>query len=104
MGVVISGIEQLGVGVPDVYGAWAWYRKVLGFAVPMFDDPGTAEHMRGYTGGKVQSRHAVLALNMQGGGGLEIWQYTSRVPQPPSFKIAAGDLGIFIARLTTTFI
>jgi len=101
MGVMISGIQQLGVGVPDVQRAWEWYRKVLGFTVPMFNAPGAAEHMRRYTGGEVQSRHAVLALNMQGGGGLEIWQYTSRTPQPPPFAIQTGDLGIFIARIKT---
>ena len=29
-------------------------------------------------------RHAVLAINIQGGGGFEIWQFTDRQPQPPN--------------------
>jgi len=94
---IISGIQQLGVGIPDVYGAWAWYRTMLGFDVPVFDDPGVAGNMTVYTGGKPQSRHAVLAINMQGGGGMEIWQYTSRTPQPAAFNVQAGDLGLYAA-------
>lgn len=95
----ISGIQQIGIGIPDVYEAWKWYRKNLGFDVPVFDDPGTAALMLPYTGGKPQNRHAVLAINMGGGGGFEIWQYTSRTPQPAAFEIQAGDLGIYIAKI-----
>lgn len=95
----ISGIQQIGIGIPDVYEAWKWYRKNFGFDVPVFDDPGTATLMLPYTGGKPQNRHAVLAINMGGGGGFEIWQYTSRTPQPAAFEIQAGDLGIFITKI-----
>jgi catechol 2,3-dioxygenase-like lactoylglutathione lyase family enzyme len=52
-----------------------------------------------YTGGQPQARHAILALNMQGGGGMEIWQYTGRTPMPPAFQPQLGDLGIFIAKI-----
>ena len=98
---VISGIQQVGIGVTDVYGAWAWYRRVLGFDVPIFDDEGVADRMQRYTGGQPQNRHAVLAVNMQGGGGLEIWQYTTREPMPPLLKVTAGDLGVFSVRVKT---
>ena len=91
---IISGIQQVGVGIPDVYEAWGWYRRTLGFDVPIFDDPGTADKMLPYTGGQPQSRHAVLAVNMQGGGGLEIWQYTSRTPQAADTLLQLGDLGV----------
>jgi len=52
-----------------------------------------------YTGGKPHDRHAILALNMQGGGGFEIWQYTSRTPVAAEFDIALGDLGINICKM-----
>lgn len=97
----ISGIQQIGIGIPDVYEAWKWYRDHFGFDVPVFDDPGTAALMLPYTGGKPQKRHAVLAINMGGGGGFEIWQYTSRTPQPAGFDIRAGDLGIYITKIKT---
>lgn len=98
----ISGIQQIGIGIPNVYEAWKWYRKNFGFDIPVFDDPGTAALMLPYTGGKPQQRHAVLALNMSGGGGFEIWQYTSRTPEPAAFTVQAGDLGIFMAKIKST--
>jgi catechol 2,3-dioxygenase-like lactoylglutathione lyase family enzyme len=91
---LISGIQQVGVGVQNVPEAWQWYRRVLGFDVPVFDDKAEAPLMTPYTGGKVHQRHAALALNMAGGGGLEIWSFTSRVSQPVGFKMELGDLGI----------
>ena len=91
---LISGIQQVGVGVQNVPEAWQWYRQVLGFDVPVFDDKAEAPLMTPYTGGKVHQRHAALAINMAGGGGLEIWSFTSRVSQPVGFKMELGDLGI----------
>ncbi len=98
---VISGIQQVGIGVTDVYASWEWYRRVLGFDVPIFDDEGVADRMQRYTGGQPQNRHAVLAVNLQGGGGLEIWQYTTRTPMPPLTMVTAGDLGVFELRIKT---
>jgi len=97
--IVISGIQQLGIGVKNVAEAWKWYRKYLGMDIKVFEESATAALMLPYTGGVPQKRHAVLALNLSGGGGFEIWQYTGRVPQPPKFVPALGDLGIFAAKI-----
>jgi len=97
--VVISGIQQLGIGVSNVAEAWKWYRKYLGMDIKVFEESATAALMLPYTGGVPQKRHAVLALNMSGGGGFEIWQYTERIPQPAKFVPALGDLGIFAAKI-----
>ncbi|TLU97941.1 VOC family protein [Dyadobacter luticola] len=91
---LISGIQQVGIGCQNVPETWKWYRQVLGFDVPVFDEKAEAPLMIPYTGGKVQQRHAVLAINMAGGGGLEVWSFTSRKSQPSNFKIEPGDLGI----------
>lgn len=91
---LITGIQQVGIGVKNVPEAWQWYRQVLGFDVPVFDDKADAPLMTPYTGGKVHQRHALLAINMAGGGGLEIWSFTSRESQPASFKMELGDFGI----------
>lgn len=104
MAVVISGIQQMGIGIPDVYEAWGWYRKNFGFDLPMFDEAAEASLMLPYTDGKPQKRHAILALNLKGGGGFEIWQYTSRTPQPADFELQLGDLGIFITKIKTTHV
>ncbi len=96
---IISGIQQMGVGIPDVYGAWEWYRKYFGIDIPLLDEVGEASLMLPYTGGKARKRHAVLAFNIQGGGGLEIWQYKERTPQSPDFEVQLGDFGIFAAKI-----
>lgn len=95
----ISGIQQIGIGIPDVHKAWTWYRKHLGFDVPIFEEAAEANLMLPYTAGKPQKRHAILAINMQGGGGFEIWQYTSRTPEPAPFDIKVGDLGILFPKI-----
>lgn len=99
MTYLISGIQQVGIGVPDVDTAWAWYRRHFGMDVPVFREAAEAPLMTRYTGGTVQSRDALLALNLQGGGGMEVWQFTSRTPQPPAFEIQLGDLGLFAPRI-----
>jgi len=97
--IVISGIQQLGIGVKNVADAWKWYRKYLGMDIKVFEESETASLMLPYTGGLPQKRRAILALNLSGGGGFEIWQYTDRVPQAPTFVPALGDLGIFAAKI-----
>lgn len=99
MKYVISGIQQIGIGVPNADDAWAWYRKHFGMDVPMFKEAAEAALMLPYTGGEPRSRYAILAINLHGGGGFEIWQYTSRTPQAASFKAALGDYGIFVAKI-----
>lgn len=96
---IVTGIQQIGIGVSDVTKAFDFYRKNIGFDIRVFDEAAEANLMLPYTGGKPHYRRAVLALNMNGGGGLEIWQYTSRTPQAAAFEPQAGDLGIFIAKI-----
>ena len=102
MAFTISGIQQLGVGVKNVYKAWDWYRDNFGFDILLSDAPGEAALMQPYTDHRPQTRHTILAYNMQGGGGLEIWQYTSRQPQSAPFEVKLGDLGTFIGKINSS--
>lgn len=97
--MVISGIQQVGIGVKDLYTAWRWYKEYLGFDIRVFEEEAVAGLMLPYTGGQPQSRRAALTLNLQGGGGFEIWQYTQRKPLSAKNKPAMGDLGIFAAKI-----
>ena len=99
MSYLISGIQQIGIGIPNVDEAWKWYRCRFGMDVPVFREAAEAPFMVPYTGGKVQSRDALLALNLRGGGGFEIWQYTSRSTVFPEKQPQLGDTGIFAARM-----
>ena len=97
----INGIQQLGVGVEDVHEAWKWYRKYFSMDILMFDEEAVAKLMLAHTEGEPRARHAILALNMEGGGGFEIWQHTDKKPSPITVPIVLGDLGINIGVLKT---
>ena len=99
MSHLISGIQQIGIGIPDVEEAWKWYRCRFGMDIPIFREAAEAPLMTPYTGGEVHSRDALLAINLRGGGGLEIWQYTSRKTAFPAKPPVLGDTGIFAARI-----
>ncbi len=96
---IISGIQQVGIGVSNVNEGFKWYNKHFGMDIPIFEEAAEANLMLPYTGGQPHKRHAILAINMKGGGGFEIWQYTSRTPQPCVFKPQTGDLGLFCAKM-----
>lgn len=97
----INGIQQLGVGVSDVQAAFKWYRKHFGMDIRMFEEAATAELMLKHTEGKPRERHAILALNLEGGGGFEIWQHTGKTPVAPTFQLQLGDWGIAIGKIKT---
>jgi catechol 2,3-dioxygenase-like lactoylglutathione lyase family enzyme/uncharacterized glyoxalase superfamily protein PhnB len=101
MTVKINGIQQLGVGVENLQEAWRWYREHFAMDIRMFEDEAVAELMLPHTGGKPRPRHAVLALNMRGGGGFEIWQHKGKTPEPAGFEIQLGDMGINMGKLKT---
>ena len=96
---IICGIQQIGIGVSNIKEAWKWYREYFGMDIRIFEDKSVANLMLPYTGGQPQKRHAVLAANLQGGAGFEIWQYTQRTPEGPKFEINIGDLGIFAVKI-----
>jgi len=101
MAYLISGIQQIGVGVRNKEEAWKWYRRYFGMDIPVFQEAAEAPLMTRYTGGEVRSRDAALALNLKGGSGFEIWQYTSRKSAYPETQPLLGDLGIFIGKIKT---
>ncbi|MGQ7868590.1 VOC family protein [Sunxiuqinia sp. sy24] len=95
----ICGIQQVGIGVRDAKASWKWYRKAFGMDINVFEDTATAKLMLHYTNGQECERYAALAMNMEGGGGFEIWQHTGIDPKAPVFDAQLGDCGIFICKL-----
>lgn len=99
MSKIICGIQQMGIGVPNVAESWKWYRKFFGVNVKVFEEAAEAPLMTRYTGGVVHSRTATLALSMEGGGGFEIWQFTSRPTEKANFQIQLGDYGLYACKI-----
>jgi catechol 2,3-dioxygenase-like lactoylglutathione lyase family enzyme len=65
----------------------------------VFNDVSEAALMTKYTGGIIYKRQALLLLNLQGGGGFELWQFLNREPTEPAQLPKYGDLGIYAAKL-----
>lgn len=95
----ISGIQQIGIGVKNATESLHHYAKLFGMDTLVFDDTSDAKLMTRYTGGSIYNRHALLSINMQGGGGFEIWQYKDRQPVEPAHQPDYGDLGIYAAKI-----
>ena len=84
MGYIISGIQQVGIGVPDVHEGFKWYRQNFGMDIPIFEEAAEANLMLPYTGGKPHKRHAIsnqfkrwwrirdLAIHQQNTAGLRV--------------------------------
>lgn len=94
---LIYGIQQIGVGVDDADQAFEWYATRLGSDVSVFDDDNVATFMAPYMGGKPRKKRAILAMNMLGGSGFELWQYVDRKPKRSEPAIELGDYGINIS-------
>jgi len=94
-----SGIQQVGIGTENFKKSWDWYIDHFQVDVRILEDDTVAELMLPYTGNSPQKRRACIAVNLQGGGGFEIWQYSERKPKPIDFDIQIGDLGIFAAKI-----
>lgn len=95
----ISGIQQIGIGVKDAPASLQKYAALFGMDTLVFNDVSEAHLMKQYTGDKIYRRRAILSLNMQGGGGFELWQFLNRTPTDPIFSPQYGDLGIYAAKI-----
>lgn len=96
---VVCGVQQVGVGIPDVVEAYNWYIKAFGCDIMVVDALGVAERMLPYTGGKPRPRRAVLAANIRGGGGFEVWQPMDGNITFPKEPAKLGDLGISVCKI-----
>ncbi|MDE3254037.1 MAG: VOC family protein [Bacteroidota bacterium] len=98
---LITGIQQAGIGVSNADEAKILYRDLFGMDVLVFDDIASACLMKQYTGGKEHQRRALLTLNLQGGGGFEIWQFLSRKPVMPFKPGIPQEPGIYAVKIKT---
>lgn len=99
MDTLICGMQQFGVGVTNVVEAYNWYAKAFGTDIKVTDAFGVAERMLPYTGGKPRARRAIIAVNLQGGGGLEIWEPKDNNITPQPAPAVLGDLGTIAGKI-----
>lgn len=94
-----SGIQQIGIGVKNASECMRYYAKLFGMDALVFDDTSHANLMKKYTGETVFKRRASLTINMQGGGGIELWQFLDRQSEEQPANIQYGDVGIYAAKI-----
>src|SRR5690554_7871620 len=98
-GYIISGIQQVGIGVENLYEAWEYYIELLNMDIRILEDNKVAELILPYTGGKPTLRHAAIAVHMQRAGVSVVWQSAERKPRPLAVVLHIGDLASLVRML-----
>ncbi len=81
------------MGVYDVDKTYAFWKNHLGFKMKLNDHTGYDEQMEPIFGEPLEMR-MLMAMNVAGGGAIEIVQHTSTKPKEPPSPIEWGDIGI----------
>ncbi len=89
---MIHGLQHIGIGFRDLDRAWDFYRDILHFDVPLSRSRRVADRMGSLTGGP-QERRVIIALNLLGGGLVEIFQFLSKEPKPAE-PLSMTDTGV----------
>jgi catechol 2,3-dioxygenase-like lactoylglutathione lyase family enzyme len=90
---MITAFQHIGMGVYDVDKTYAFWKNNLGFKMKLNDHTGYDEQMEPILGDRLEMR-MLMAMNVAGGGAIEIVQHTSTAPKEPPSPIEWGDIGI----------
>lgn len=97
---MIDAFQHVGIGVSDISRSYDFYRKVLGFSVKLNDHEAELDEMVSIVG-SLERMKVIMAMNMAGGGAVELVQQKSSGPrQLPDVRW--GDLGFIAAGLKAT--
>lgn len=78
---MINGIQHIGIGVKSRDESFYFYNNALGFSVPLSRHTGNCYGMIPVIE-KDETRNVTISMNPYGGGLVEIFQYTSKIPLP----------------------
>jgi catechol 2,3-dioxygenase-like lactoylglutathione lyase family enzyme len=81
------------MGVHDVDRTYDFWRNTLCFKMKLNDHTGIDEQMTPIFGEPLEMR-MLMAMNVAGGGAIEIVQHTSTAPKEPPSPLEWGDIGI----------
>lgn len=96
---LIRGLQQIGIGVKNADESFYWYKKHLGADIKVIDKTGKSEIVSSHSAQKGWDRRTVMAINLQGGGGLEMWQHLSKESKSASADFLLGDIGINVCKI-----
>ncbi len=90
---MITAFQHIGIGVHDVDETYDFWRNKLGFKMKLNDHTGYDEQMESILGERCEMR-MLMAMNVAGGGAIEVVQHTSTTPKEPPSQVEWGDIGI----------
>jgi catechol 2,3-dioxygenase-like lactoylglutathione lyase family enzyme len=91
---MITAFQHVGMGVHDAGKTYKFYKDILGFKVKLNDHTSYMKEMEPIVGALVEMR-AIMAMNVMGGGVIELIEHTSTKPMEPERPTRWGDLGYF---------
>lgn len=97
---MITGFQHIGIGVHDVDRTYCFWKRFLCFKMKLNDHTGYDEQMEPILGERLEMR-MLMAMNVAGGGAIEIVEHTSTSPREPLAPIEWGDLGILEVGIKT---
>jgi len=89
---MITAFQHVGMGVHDAGSTYEFYRKLMGFRIKLSDQTSYLEEMEPIVGALVEMR-AIMAMNVAGGGAIELIEHTSTKPIEPAEPVQWGDIG-----------
>lgn len=89
---MITAFQHVGMGVRDTERTYKFYRDLMGFRVKLSDQTSYLEEMAPIVGALVEMR-ALMAMNANGGGAIELIEHTSTRPMEPPQPVEWGDIG-----------
>ncbi len=89
---MITAFQHVGMGVRDTDRSYRFYRELMGFRIKLSDKTSYLEEMTPIIGALVELR-ALMAMNLMGGGAIELIEHTSTRPLEPTEPVEWGDIG-----------
>ncbi len=90
---MISGFQHVGMGVLDMERTYSFYRRFMGFKLKLNDHQRFEKEMEQIIGDLVEMR-ILMAMNVAGGGAIELVQHTSTPCREPAEPAQWGDIGV----------
>ncbi len=90
---MISGFQHVGMGVRDMDRTYGFYKRVMGFKLKLNDHQRYEKEMEQIIGDLVEMR-ILMAMNVAGGGAIELVQHTSTPCRELAEPAEWGDIGV----------
>ncbi len=90
---MISGFQHVGMGVLDMDRTYSFYKRLMGFKLKLNDHQRFEKEMEPIIGDLVEMR-ILMAMNVAGGGAIELVQHTSTPVREPAEPVQWGDIGV----------